>query len=231
MENKKNNELNISDLLNILRARWLVLLIAGIIAAALAFGYSKFFVIPQYRASAQMIVDARNDESTVITNSQLSTAKQLVITYAEVIKNNIILNPVIDELGLDESYNQLYSKVRVEVVEDTQILEIYVTDEDPDKALSIVKKIVEVTPVVLSERIPSSKIASINDPTATSSPVSPNVSRNTILGFIVGVAIIYIYYFVKRLFDNKLKSADDIQRLLDLPVLGVIPSLERISSK
>lgn len=232
MENKKNNELNISDLLNIFTAKWSVILIAGLLSAAVAFGYTSLFIVPQYRASAQMFVDARSDENSVITSAQLSTAKQLVLTYAEVIETNSILNTVIDELSLEENYKQLQQKVNVQVVQDTQILKINVTDPDPEKALRIVEKIVEVTPVVLNQKMSSSKIGPIDDPDVTSSPISPNVTRNTVVGLLIGVVLVYGYFLVKKLLDNKFKSAEDIQKVLDLPALGVIPIVDNsISSK
>lgn len=231
MENKKTNELNLSDLFNIFMAKWTRILIGGVLAAALAFGYTSLFIVPQYRASAQMFVDARSDENSVITSAQLTTAKQLVLTYAEVIETNTILNAVIKDLDLEESYTQLANKVTVQVVQDTQILKISVTDAEPEKALQIVKKIVEVTPVILNQKMSSSKIASIDDPDVTSSPISPNVTRNTILGFIVGLVLVYAYYLIRKLLDNKFKSAEDVQNILDLPALGVIPVVENISSK
>ncbi len=231
MDNKKSNELNLYDLLSILKARWVMILIVAVITAAVAFGYSKFLVVPQYRATAQMIVDARNDENSVITNSQLNTAKQLVLTYAEIIETNSILNAVIEELDLEENYKQLQNKVTVHAVEDTQILQIHVTDADPEKALNIVRKIVEVTPVILDEKIASSKIASIDDPDVTSSPISPNVTRYALIGFVAGFILMYAYFLLRKLFDNKIRSAEDIQTILDLPVLGVIPALEHVTSK
>ncbi len=231
MGNKKNNELSISDLLSIIKLKWFIILIVGVLVAALSFAYSSYFIVPKYRASAQMIVDARSDETTVITNSQLNTAKQLVLTYAEVIENNLILNAVVEELELEENYKQLQEKISVEVIEDTQILQIYVVDADPEKALDIVEKIVELTPVILSERISSSKIASVNEPDVTSSPISPNVFRNTLLGFVLGVVLIYAYFIAKKLLDNRFKSAEDIQKVLDLPVIGVIPALDHVTSK
>lgn len=231
MEKKKDNELNISDLLNILRARWLTLLIVGVLTAAIGFCYSYFFIVPQYRASAKMMVDTRTDFTTSITSSQLSTAKQLALTYAEVIKTNAILNPVIEELGLEESFGSLNSKFTVSVVEDTQMLQLYIVDTDPDRALKIIEKIVELAPGIMNEKFSSSYILSVDIPVVTSSPISPNIPRNTVFAFIVGFAGVYIYFLIKRLLDNKFKSADDIGRILDIPVLGVIPALENISSK
>lgn len=233
--NNKSNEISVSDLINILKIRWLPILLTGVILAVLTFGYTKLFIIPQYAASAQLFVDTRRESSegkdTYIQSSHIVAAKELATTYIHVIKTNTILNSVIDELGLNTNYSALRGKISVSVVEDTQILKISVTDADPQTALSIVSKLVELTPTVINAKIDSGKLISIDSPVVTSSPVSPNTMSNTVIGFVCGVLVVYIYFVIVRLLDNKIKSVEDIQKTLDLPVLGVIPALEHISSK
>ena len=233
--NTKSNEISVSDLINILKIRWLPILLAGIILAVLTFGYTKIFVVPQYASSAQLFVDTRRESSegkdTYIQSSHITAAKELANTYIHIIKTNTILNTVIDELGLNTNYSALRSKISVQVVEDTQILKISVSDADPKVALSIVSKIVELTPTIINAKIDSGKLISIDSPVVTSSPVSPNTLSNTVIGFICGVLAVYIYFVVVRLLDNMIKSVEDIQKALDLPVLGVIPAIDNISSK
>lgn len=233
--NTKSNEISVSDLINILKIRWLPILLAGVILAVLTFGYTKIFIVPQYASSAQLFVDTRRESSegkdTYIQSSHITAAKELANTYIHIIKTNTILNTVIEELGLNTSYSALRGKISVQVVEDTQILKVSVTDADPKVALAIVSKIVELTPSIINAKIDSGKLISIDSPVVTAAPVSPNTLSNTVIGFVCGVLAVYIYFVVLRLLDNKIKSVEDIQKALDLPVLGVIPALDSISSK
>lgn len=235
MDKKNTRELNLSDLFGILRSHWFVLLISAVLCAVIAFGYSKIFVTPQYRASAQMFVDTRKVSSegkdTYVNQTQIAAAKELASTYVHIIKTNTVLNKVIEELDLDMTYNQLKSKITAEVVEETQLLKIHVTDADKKTALKIAEKIVEIAPELVNEKVDSGKLISIDQPEVSSTPVSPNVTQNTLIGFVAGFVILYLYFFIKRLLDNKFKSAESIQRTLDLPVLGVIPALDKITSK
>ena len=237
MENRRNNELNLTVLFGIFKTRWLVLLIAGLLVAVLTFGYSKFFLTPQYRASAQLFVDTRKvsadqaQAETFISSNQIAAAKELAKSYTHIIKTNSVLNAVIDELDLKISYSKLASMISVKVVEDTQILVVSAVEENPKVALNIVSKIIELTPSIINEKIQSSKLISIDEPTVTGSPVSPNVLSNTIIGFVAGAIIVYVFYFIRQLLDNKFKSAEDIGKILDLPVLGVIPKLGSVGSK
>ena len=147
MNKKYVNELGVSDILNIFRIRWLVILIVGVLAATVSFCYYNFFVAEQYRASAQLFVDTRKESSdgkdTYINSAHISAAKELANTYTYVIKTNTILDTVIKELNLDMSYSQLASKISISVVDETQVLRISVIDVDKMRALAIVTKIVE----------------------------------------------------------------------------------------
>ena len=235
MNKKYANELGVSDILNIFRIRWLVILIVGVLVATVSFCYYNFFVAEQYRASAQLFADTRKESSdgkdTYINSAHITAAKELANTYTYVIKTNTILDTVIKELNLDMSYSQLASKINISVVDETQVLRISVTDVDKMRALAIVTKIVEKAPDIINAKIDSGKLISIDAPTVTSAPVSPNVPRNTLIGFVIGVFITFAFYIIRRLLDNKFRSAEDIHRILDMPLLGVIPSLEHISSK
>ncbi len=235
MDKKYTKELNLSDFIGILKSHWLVLLVTAVFCAVLVFGYSKIFVTPEYRASAQMFVDTRKASSegkdTYINQTQIAAAKELASTYVHIIKTNVVLNKVIEELDLDMSHNQLKNKITAEVIDDTQLLKIYVTDANKETALKIAEKLVEIAPDMVNEKVDSGKLISIDQPEVSSSPVSPNVTQNTLIGFIAGFVLLYIFFLVRRLLDNKFKSAESIQKILDLPVLGVIPSLDKVSSK
>lgn len=233
MGNNKENVISIFELFHILKKRWLLLLVTGIFTATIGFFYSSVFITPQYRASAKMMIDTRNDLSSTITSSQLSVAKQLALTFAEIIKTNAVLNPVIEELGLEETHLSLKGKLSIGVIEDTQILQINLTYPDSKKALEILEKIVEVAPKIINESkdINSGRINLIDIPVSSSSPISPNISRNTVIAFLVGFVGVYFFFLVKRILDNKIRSAEDILTIFDLPVLGVIPDPLRIASK
>ncbi len=235
LEKKNTRELNLGELFSILKGRWLIILVAAVVVAAAVFGYNKLFVTPMYRASAQLFVDVRkesSDEHNTYTNAaNITAAKELANTYVHVIKTNTVLNQVIEELDLDMTYSQLNAKIAAKVVDETQILEIYVTDANKKRALDIVTKIVELAPGIINEKIDSSRLIQINDPEVSSSPVSPNVFGNTAIGFVAGFVLVYVYFLVMRLLDNKFKSAESIQRILDLPVLGVIPTVDKVTSK
>lgn len=235
MDMQKENVINISDLLGVFRVRWLVILVTGVLVAVISFCYFNFFVPDQYRASAQLYIDIRKVSSegkdTYIDDSHISAAKELASTYAYIIETNTVLESVIDELNLNISQSELASKISVSIIEDTPVLKLSVTDVDRTRAYKIVLKIVEIAPEIINAKIDSGKLVSIDKPTVSSSPVSPNVPRNTAIAFAVGICVSYGFFLLLKMADNKIKSPEDIQKMLDMPFLGAIPSLEHIQKK
>ena len=233
METENEKVINFFDLFRVLSKRWIIVLVSGLLVAAISFCYFSFFVTEKYSASAQLFIDIRKVSSegkdTYITTYHITTAKELATTYAYVIKTNIVLDTVIDELNLDISEKALADSIAISVVDDTPVLRINVTNPDKNIALKILTKLIEVAPEIINAKIDSGKLIAIDKPTVSSNPVSPNVPRNTSLGFFAGMFAVYVYFVLRMLTDNKIKSVDDINKTFDIAVLGVIPSLEHIS--
>lgn len=210
-------------------------MIAGIVAASITFCYFNFFVTEQYSASAQLYIDIRKISSegkeTYINSVHITTAKELAATYAYVLETNIVLDEVIDDLDLNISQSTLASKINVSIIEDIPVLKISVIDEDRKLAYLIVKKIVEIAPDIINAKIDSGKLVSIDKPTVSSSPVSPNVVQNTLIGGVLGVVLCYGVCVLIVLSNNKIKTPEDIQKILNMPILGSIPSLDHIEQK
>ena len=116
------------------RRHIVALLLTTVLAAAAGFAVSKFLMTPQYQASALMIVNTRQDTTANVTSDQLNSASKLVSTYSIIVKSDTVLNQVIANLGLNMSYETLAGKVGVAAVDDTQVMEITVTDANPDGA-------------------------------------------------------------------------------------------------
>lgn len=221
------------DLLQLLLALWanvkyivLVTFIAGLIGLIV----STTMMTPIYEASAKMIVNTRKDDTQNITNDQLNSAKNLVNTYAIIIRSRDVLNQVIADLGLTENYGQLADCISVAAVNNTQIMEITVQHKSPDTAFAIAEKILEITPDFIVETVEAGSVKPVEQPHASKDPVSPSIPKNTVLAALIGFLLSCVVIVVIALSDNTYKTDMDIQNDLDLPVLGVIPAIESCSS-
>lgn len=222
------------DLLQIARAllenvKYIV--IATVILGVLGFAGSKLFLTPIYEAGAKMIVNTRYDQNQNVTNDQLNSAKNLVDTYAIIIRSRDVLNKVSAELSLTESYKELASSISVQAVNNTQVMQVVVQHENRETALAIAAKILELAPDVIVETVEAGSVKAVEQAYVGTSPVSPSAVKNAALMAIVGFVFACCVIVVVYLADNTYKTDMDIQNDLGLPVLGVIPTIESCGSR
>lgn len=230
--NKEERGIEI-NLLQVLRkllenAKYIVLITC--IFAVLGFVGSTFFVTPVYQAGAKMIVISRKDQSQNMTNDQYIVSKNLVDTYAVIIRSRDVLNQVREELDLKISYGDLSKSITVKSVNNTPVMQIFVRNSNKETALHITEKLMEIAPTVLENTIQTVSVNPAEQAYVDASPVSPNVLKDAVLMGFVGFALSCIAVFVVMLLDNTYKSDVEIQKDLGIPVLGVIPSVESCKS-
>ena len=190
----------------------------------------SMLIKPIYQASAKMIVNTRKDESQNVTNDQINSAKNLVETYAVIIRSRDVLNQVIGELNLTDSYEQLASAISVNAVNGTQIMQVSVLHRDQQTALRVTEKILEIAPGVIVEAVEAGSVKTVEQAYVNPNSVSPSVLKYAVLLAIIGFVLSCAIVFVVFLLDNTYKTNIDIQRDLDIPVLGVIPAFESCRS-
>lgn len=215
------------ELLMILKEKTHLIIVSTVIAAVAGWAVASFLVPPQYEASVNMIVNARTDIAENITNDSISSAQNLVDTYAIIIKSNLVLNDVIDELNLKLTYEELYEQVSVSAVNNTQVMEITVRSGSLQEAKEIVETISDIAPEVVADAVEAGSCKVISQVNASEKPVFPDVKKVGIisgfLGFVMCVGIIVL----KGLSDDYVVDDSDVERKLGLPVLGVIPEVRR----
>ena len=225
-ENQDYETIDLLELLGVLRQHILALLLTTVLAALAGFLVSSFVLTPQYQASALMIVNTRQDASANVTSDQLTSATRLVSTYSIIVKSDTVLNQVIANLGLNMTYETLASKVEVSAVDETQVMEITVTDPNPDGARQVCEQITQVAPDAILTAVEAGSVKVISAASVDPDPVSPNIPRNTAIAGVLGLVVCVGILFLRVLLDNKINTEDDVTKHLGLTVIGVIPNYE-----
>ena len=225
-ENQDYETIDLLELLGVLRQHILALLLTTVLAALAGFLVSSFVLTPQYQASALMIVNTRQDTSANVTSDQLTSASRLVSTYSIIVKSDTVLNQVIANLGLNMTYETLASKVEVSAVDETQVMEITVTDPNPDGARQVCEQITQVAPDAILTAVEAGSVKVISAASVDPDPVSPNIPRNTAISGVLGLVVCVGILFLRVLLDNKINTEDDVTKHLGLTVIGVIPNYE-----
>ena len=203
-------------------------IVAITLAAALAgLLFSTLAITPQYRASVDMIVNARQNIGNDLTNDNISSAKNLIPTYAIIIKNNTVMKTVASNLKLDLNETELGEKIDISAVDSTQVMRISVEDSDPAVAGSIVRQIVQIVPSLIVETMEAGSCKVIGEVSVSDSPVSPNVKSYTVIAGLIGLVAAAGAFILRELFRNVITDEADVQRYLQLSVLCVVPEIER----
>lgn len=218
--------IDLLEVLEVVRQHILIVVLATVIAAAVGFGVSRFLMVPQYEASALMIVNTRQDTTANVTSDQINSATKLVSTYSIIIKSDTVLQQVINNLGLALTYNELHDRVAVTAVDDTQVMKVTVQSDNPEWARQVCEQITLISPDVILESVEAGSVKLISQASVTPEPVSPNVMRNTAVATLLGLVVSVGIVILRELLDNKIKTEDDVRKYLDLPVVGVIPNYE-----
>lgn len=216
------------DLLELARLLWAhaVQIVAAAVAAALvALLVCVFVLTPKYEASINLIVNTRQEGNSSFTSDNFNTAKNLISTYAVIIKGNTVLNEVIDELDLDMTYNQLYKMVDVSSVDSTQIMKITVTDTDAARAGEIAQTIADIVPDVLVEKVEAGSCKTVSDIEINPNKVYPQTTKYVALAGILGAVVVCGVLILAHLLHDTVVDDEDVQKKLGLPVLGLIPEV------
>jgi len=220
--------IDLREIFSLLKKNLLLIFLVTMAFAIAGFTVTALLITPQYEASATMIVNSREDQQaqTTVTNDQINSAKQLVNTYAVILKSDTVLGKTIEDLGLNLKYEVLAEKVSIEAVDSTQIMKITVRDPNPELARNIVNSIVEQAPEIIISTVKAGSVEVISYPKAGEKPVSPSKMKNTVLAGLVGGVLAVGVVFLRNMFNNTFMTDDDVTKRLGVTVLGVIPNIE-----
>ena len=218
-------ELDLYELWQVIAKRWLLILLIPLLAAAASAAISLFVLVPQYQASTTILV-MKPPETAQILYQDIQVSRQLVDTYREIARSATVLNKVVANLRLPYSTEALRNQVDVTSVRNTEIINISTTNPDPEAARNIAN---EVTRVFMREVVDIYKVENvslIDRAEVPGSPISPRVQLNVAVAFVVGLMAAFGLAFLQEYLDKTIKTPDDVQKHLQLPVLGIIPYIE-----
>lgn len=201
---------------------WIIAAITAVTTFVSAF-LSFFVLSPVYEAKTTLIVNTDQKNDDTITGDEFSVTQRLAVTYGEIIKSRTVLEPVIEKLGLDISYEDLSKMVTVSPVKDTQIINISVQDTNPLKAKDIANSIPEVFTKEVKRITKANSVEVIDKAVEPLLPIKPNKLMNVLIAFVLGIMMGLFVIFLIEYMDNKMKTPQDVEKYLDLPILGVIP--------
>jgi len=232
-ENREGVEIDFQKLFLAYLQKWWVFVICVVLAGAITMLYTLNFVTPLYKASVTIYVNnaGRDQKVEYITNSNLQTSQRLVNTYIYIIGSETVLEKVAHEADLGMSAAKIRSSMHAAQKGSTEIFDVTITHPDPEKAARIANAVAEVAPGEIERFVEGSSTKIIDYAKVPSAPSSPNLTKNVILGCLIGIVFAAIYVTILFLLDVRIKDEDDLAALFDIPVLGQIPNFLPDGSK
>ncbi len=222
-------EISFKRLTEILMQSISMIVAVTIIAGIIAFVYSETMVVPEYESTVSLYVNNESGKNTdKILGTDITASQMLVDTYIIIIKSNTVLNEVcekLEEQGI-EGYDaeSLAKKIDASATNETEIFGVTVRDTNPKHTYMIANIIADVAPPIIKDFVEASSVKVI-DYAKEGKRVSPNIQRNTILGLLIGLILSCGFVVLREMFDMRIKTEDDLTKMFELPILGIIPDI------
>jgi len=228
VEKTGEREIDLSVIINILKKNLIPMLLCAAIFGAGFYVYSRFFITPKYQASATLIVNNLSKNKTTVNSGEITAAQGLADVYSEIIKSDAVMVPVVNNLGLSVTSDQLKKNVNVSTVNSTQVIEITMNHKDANFAKEVVAEIIKVAPPIIQKKVLAGSVKTISSSRITNggAPVSPNNTRNGLIGALVGLVLALAVIFIKEFSNNTFKTEEELTGILGIPILGMIPAVD-----
>lgn len=230
MEHYENEEeIDLNELFNIIKRNIIVILGVAFVAGVVGFLFTTLLVDKEYVSDGMIIVNNRKqDGASNITNDEINSAKGLTSVYSIIIKSDPVLETVKTNLNLSMTISELRSTLSINSVDGTQVMNIKSQTKDAKLSAAIVNEILGVAHEFLIEKVEAGSVQVVSPAKVNSLAVSPNPKRNSVLMFAVALMGMSGIFIVISLLDKSIKSEQDLENHLGVPILGVIPNVDSV---
>ena len=231
MKNQDNQTVEI-DVLSLVKTLWrrkFLIVVTAFVMAIVALGYGTFIIKPNYTSTTRIyVVNRQANENSTLTNQDLQAGTYLVKDYKEIILSQDVLAKVIDDLKLNVQPSALAKKINVTVPTDTRIVSIAVSDGDAKEAARIANSLRQIAAEKIIAVTKVSDVTTLEEAEVPNSPSSPNIRRNTLIGFLAGGFLISVVILVVEVLDDRVKKPEDVEEALGITLLGVVPNMNKL---
>lgn len=220
------SSLDIKELIQLLRKKWWIIAVSAVTCTIIAAFITMYLITPMYKANSTLYVykHISSSDSNDVTYNDLLANSQLVKDYRELVKSRQVADAVISKLGLtDITTEEISKKLSVTNKDETRIIQITATDKDPKQAAKIANTVAEVFQEKAVSIMQVNNVQIIDEATVPKSPYKPNLILNLAIGFILGAVVSCGIIILVDYFDDTIKTPEDVQKYINVPVIGTIP--------
>lgn len=223
-------ELDLKELFELFMSKIFQIILIVVIAVGIGIVYTLGFVNPKYSAKTTIVLATAGESDKSITTTDVTLNSKLVSTYSEIVKSDSVIGLVIDNLKLDIQPKTLKGAVSVSAVKDADIIGITVTTEDAEESARIANEIAKVFSDKVKEIYKIDNINILDQATPNYTPSNINHTKDIAIFAFGGIVIAVGYVLIMNMLDTTVKTAEDIEKGMGLPVLVSIPLIDGIAA-
>lgn len=193
--------------------------------------YGLLIQKPMFNSYTTVVLGGTESSNTGITQNDININKNLVDTYAEIVKSRSVLDKVIDELKLDMTYNQLGKIISVSALNNTEIIKITVDNEDAILAKNIANSTAKFFIVEVKSLYNMDNVNVLDEAIVSDSPYNVNVLKQTLIYVLIGLVVAFGVVFIVFYFDRTIKTVEQVEQKIKLPILGTVQKSGKGGSK
>ena len=226
-------ELDLKELFSLFLSKMFQIILIVIIAAGAGLIYTIGFTTPKYTSGTKLVLTGSDSSASdkSITTTDVTLNSKLVSTYSEIVKSTSVVQQVISNLNLDISESALKKSISVKATEGTEVIQISVTNEDPQVAAKIANEIAIVFCNKITELYGINNIRILDTAVESATPSNINHTKDIAMFTFLGIVIAVGYVLIANMLDTTIKSAEDIEKGFSLPVLVSIPLIDSFSNE
>lgn len=215
-------EIDLTELFDYFFRRVYIIIITALVFLVGGLTYTVFLKEPLYKSDVNVILVSKNSQSSSL-QSEIAANQKLAATYRELVTSRSVLNEVIEDLDLTYTVSQLQKMISVQNVNETEIIKITVSSSKPKEA----KEIANIIAVKFQDEVKDiynlENVSIIDKAVLAKEPYNINVVKESIIYIALGVVLSCGVIFVIYYFDNTIKSIDQVEKRLGIPVIGTVP--------
>lgn len=219
-------EIDLKEVFFVLLNKWHLIFLTGLLCALLGLGCAKFVIPEKYESDTSIYI--YNQQTENVTYTDLQTGSTLTKDYEVLVKGRTVLESAIEMLGLDLTYEQISRMVSVNVPSSTRIVEISVQTTDPYLSRDIADAVREISSKSIAEVMGVDAVNVVEKANLPEEKCSPDITKFTALGGVLGVLLASGVLLALFLFNDTIRTQDDVEKYLGLSTLGVIPMDEEL---